>query len=1002
MIVINHHRSTYYHNACCELASSLTIKSLATAFLMNGFVDEYTASQNLPPLYRREDQRTWRYYHHLAGEYHPYDLHKFGYMKVKSLDTLQIIDFTKENLQKHRATLAHYHSQGEFYWDLVKRYPDLHILIDGICRPVDKQTAIEAKEYDILSYRKELVESQENYLISTLEHQIKQMMLAYDSHNYSVFIDGYDMLKLGILGTQLPGMIIAIREQYVGTPFAHSFHIWSYLGSYFELDRYKPYLTFKQAMWLYRHLRYVDISAGRTKTFDDLIQVLLTDRAIPLYGFSLENNLEGKNVIRDQLNMNDRNFMIDDSELTVEKLYDKEKEQARRNDEFRDTSIALMDKLLEKTTNTDRQTKLLESVVFDYGSRELYPLGGIAVNYWAWMAFTNRYDLRGSLTNPLTGDLFTLTAKDAFILWFYLANRLINPYDKMTVTNMKIPTFTALGIFDEQLNWNEVRYHWTNKKIRLKDYHDEMERQAPRVMPIVSSGQFRELVEKIQSYRLFLKHLESAYDGLHGATEIEHLHARMFHRYNLVLVDDEEMTFGQWMTSKNWNFESLKREDCALLAGRIYAYFTTATNDGNSSALEEMQKAMIAIFRQLSSYSIQFISKTHGQNSQIIDSPIIRWGLDKTSEESFVKIMTKYIPKWENITAFEKGNIPLNLGIGSIDGDDLETWEQDTVAALEPYPLSISGRGMTLREVRLHLPGWRTLGMGGFDPDRLVKNNHYLFNGTLYQWRSRYLKEQPMFEIKRGQPYEEPDPEQWATQVIADDQSGGGAISFEELYIDGERTGKILENETAKFLTLTPDRLFKVEYTAKDKISPNYLGYSTLADGIKRNNPDLINSIKKSGNYIMMNMDVIVQWDSWKAGTDSLAIWSIEAYDSVVNVYIVGDNRFKVVPYRNDDITEVLLSLFVLNAYNVQLNIYFVDDATLTMEFGLTRDRVDRIIPPHERHEEVHWSTDIDRQLDREDRMAWIYARAMIRKNPMQSRVSVYRISSKTKKDHKP
>ena len=757
MITLNHHRSTYYHNTCCDLAKSLTLKSLATAFIMNGEVEAYCIQHNLPPLFQREDQTTWRYICHLAGEYHPYDLHRFGYIKVKSLDTLQIIDFTQETLKRHRATAQHYQMQGEYYWALVKQYPDLHILIDGICRPVNKQKAIEAKEYDILSYREDLVETQENYLIPTLAKQIKNSLLAFDSHNYSVYLEGYEMMKLAYLGAHLPGMIVAIREQYVGTPFAHSFHIWNYLASKFALDKYRPYLTFKQAIWIYRHLRYIDINAGRTKTFDELVDVLLTDRNIPLYGFDIDNLPGAIHVGRDQLNLKDRTFTVDDSELDIANLYDKESDQARRNTEFRSSGLDLMNGLMEKNTNDCRRTKVLESIMYDHSSRERYPLGGIALNYWAWMAFTNRYELKGSMTNPLTGDMLTLTAREGFILWYYLANRLINPYDKPYVTNMKIPTFTAWGILDEQLDWQEIKYQWVNQKINLRDYLEEMEQQVPYVMPVATTTQFRQLVENIQTYRLYLRHLESAYDGLHGATEIEHVHARIFHKYNLVLSDDQEMTFGKWLTEKNWHFDTLDRESCFVLAGRLYGYFTGIDLEDNTNALEEMQKAMLSIFRQLSSYTIQFTSKTYGKDSTIVDTPIVRWDNDKTTEASKVSYLNRNNAKWKNETAKEKGLIDIDIGLSAEGYMDVDTWEVSTLSALQPVGLHASGAGITLREVRLHTPGWRSHSTGGFDLDHLVKNNYYLFNHTLYQWRSYYKQAQPMFEIRRGIPYTEPE-----------------------------------------------------------------------------------------------------------------------------------------------------------------------------------------------------------------------------------------------------
>jgi hypothetical protein len=82
------------------LAKTLIIKSEDAATLMNtGIMEQYGASY-----VDNNNPYSWKYYLNLAGEYHSLD----SAMVVTSLDTLETIGFTKENLSSHTATAIAY------------------------------------------------------------------------------------------------------------------------------------------------------------------------------------------------------------------------------------------------------------------------------------------------------------------------------------------------------------------------------------------------------------------------------------------------------------------------------------------------------------------------------------------------------------------------------------------------------------------------------------------------------------------------------------------------------------------------------------------------------------------------------------------------------------------------------------------------------------------------------------------------------------------------------
>ena len=160
-----------YLQSCFDLAATMIIKSSSTAKLVNDYLNLQigNANQLIGDYYNPDDKTTWKYYLNLAGEYlEPFDTP----MYVKSLDTLQLIKFTPENLQNNPLTYQAYQYGSSYYNKLVNEYPDQVYLINSILYPTNINTAIAAKDGTILAYNTNLVESNEYSLIEELQNFI--------------------------------------------------------------------------------------------------------------------------------------------------------------------------------------------------------------------------------------------------------------------------------------------------------------------------------------------------------------------------------------------------------------------------------------------------------------------------------------------------------------------------------------------------------------------------------------------------------------------------------------------------------------------------------------------------------------------------------------------------------------------------------------------------------------------------------------------------------------
>ena len=79
-----------------KLVNTIAVKSSITASLMNTYITYKYGTSYV----NDNDATTWRYYLNISGQYH-FDDEK---MYVVSLDTLETILFSKENLELHPLT----------------------------------------------------------------------------------------------------------------------------------------------------------------------------------------------------------------------------------------------------------------------------------------------------------------------------------------------------------------------------------------------------------------------------------------------------------------------------------------------------------------------------------------------------------------------------------------------------------------------------------------------------------------------------------------------------------------------------------------------------------------------------------------------------------------------------------------------------------------------------------------------------------------------------------
>lgn len=612
-----------YTEQVLQLTRSVVIKFDATAYVMN----EYLKRIGLPV----DDDRpeTWIYYRHLSGQYHATDV----MMRVTSLDTLEEIDFTYDNLKYHRATFNAYREKGEYYRELVNRFPEQLDLIDGILNPVDIQKAIKAKNCTIISYDKNLVNGNETNLIPELQRWVTGYIDSWYNNNYVYLFDEYVSNFLRGLYEHMTGEIINIRRRNTRTEFVHDYHLWAYLASHQRLDKYREYLTREQALWLYRNIAYLEAHPGWDHTFGELIEWLLTKRNIPLTSFVLAHNLEAlpdsiaptPEIVKQPLNR-PAYTAGEVRKESIPAVLAKEIPLAEGNKDYYTDQIVDVPEKFKLSRYNQLQTKVLESDMVDRSDAQPVHYITTVLNEWIYLSATDKYQANITLTNPYTSEVISMTAKESVIVWLYCLHRMLD------VEIQTVPTFLAHDVMRPMSpRFNELRdmspYEYISEEMILA-VMDEFVPQGQ----IISVEKFQEVTTAIHNAITQYRYYYSTQESHHTRGHMENLCRRMFMEYRCKLVS-EKTYYEDFFHLKGWKMDAMTIEQYQDLGNQI---FLTATGLDlkNVNSARAIQEAMIQLMKQLSSYSIQFLSHITDSSVTVLDRPVVRVG-DVDSDASF-------------------------------------------------------------------------------------------------------------------------------------------------------------------------------------------------------------------------------------------------------------------------------------------------------------------------------------------------------------------------------
>jgi hypothetical protein len=667
-----------YINSVLDLASTVCIKSEESADKINQYlvlfygdtyqgnpIDPYNnvmvANPDLPD--------TWKYYLNISGEYHFTDLlnlrDNYGYgidslgnvvptenidgIKVTSLDDLTTITFNKDNLSIHTTTAKAYRYGQRHYRELVAKYPDLEQLILGILYPADINKAISSDNAQIIAYPSYLVEENEVTLINKLNKWLSLYKIRWDNKQFTLSDSLYCAAQHAETYLVLVNKILALRLANCKTNEVHSFHIRQYLISHGISDNYLDYMTLKQMLFFYRNIGYIERNSGKRSTFKWLLEKIMTDRGLPISELSMRHNVSGMLTVTGDIkslrpepifeakSLNQLDSSDELVQYSLMNILTKEIPNAVDNQEYVDNNFNTINQCLTNSLSSVTATKLLESFIIDYSNASEYTLHDTLLNNWLYLSSCGYYPGFISFKEPRTNNEQTLSAINSYLYMVYCLAKYLGA-DVVTIPKLLVQR--ALRVRSATVTeptLNEIKNIVDSKYLSDSDIQDILNLK-PKVNKVITPGAFNDLGMNIFNYSN--KQIDYV-NGKHNYLSRTYAKNAVNRLYFDGMVDTGStgLRFVDWLEANYIPVVDYSQAEYFALFQNIYNAATGA--DLNTiGSLSNIQKAMIGLFKQLSSYTIDFLSDINQGDLTIIDNnPSTLGDIDsKLSSDIFIQL----------------------------------------------------------------------------------------------------------------------------------------------------------------------------------------------------------------------------------------------------------------------------------------------------------------------------------------------------------------------------
>jgi len=570
--------------SCIALARSLVIKSEHIIEQQNDYLESmgYVIST---------DPRDWKYYLNLSGMYHPTDTP----VTIISSDTKSLMRLDAATLADHPITRAEYGPGGIYHRELITANPANRGVLVRAFWPVDVDVAIAADDFTILYHDPAYIGASESGLIRYLNRWLKGYSVRWNVPAYMVTDPLYLASMYGILYIHLPNIIAARRVETMGTLEVSTWHMAARLASEAGLDKYMPYLSNDQLLFLYRNIRYIRYNVGKASTLDLLVKHIVGPSGLTLSRYDLsqdESALMGSRkttpvVVKQPMRGGEKTI------VPLVKLYQDLISTYPSNAPYVDEDLNKIQRNLVATTGDSVPTGIID-VTAEYSPLDGYMSEDSAIMMsWGAHAGAGLYPGAYPVQLPQREDLM-LTTADGFVLMMYIS-LLVSGGDVNTVVPpLILPTAPSARF----LNGADINAHLVG--LPLAEHIASLQ----VVMGVVSSP--ADLTRVTQAWRLSGYKMHTLVAGSANAYQRSRIMATHDAVYPPVSIDmvPSGTTYVDWAAKLNVSLADTPVRDLGGIALKALKVFTglEITSDG----IKVGNKRLVELLRELTSYGLIF------------------------------------------------------------------------------------------------------------------------------------------------------------------------------------------------------------------------------------------------------------------------------------------------------------------------------------------------------------------------------------------------------------
>lgn len=597
-----------YLDANKKLVQTLVVKSDLAARLINDGVVRTHGIIAVDPL----DAKTWKYYLNLEGKRHFTN----SIITISSLDTHELIEFTPENLELHPTTKEAYKFGTRYYYSLLNKYKNDEALIRGVLTAVPYDISKDAAEGSILAYRTDLVEPQETTVIYELQEFIQGFLSRWYISGFQQTDPYYASALYMVLAFHAYGKLLNIRQSKCHTEQAHSFFIREYLASFGKLDRFMPYLKQEQILYLYRNVKYLQRHSGSVEQFQELIDKILIKRKLPIAEYSVSQMNEfaddGYIVTKAKKKMLTKVGVGKDIEfVSMDTFYDNIRLAEASNPDYLDRKQKSESHRFRITASSIVQTKTLQSHVVDFSDAMPDPVIDVYFREWGHCSTQGLYTGKVTFSDPATGKACVMSVADAFMFANYLS--LLSE----GFTSEQMPGFVLQKFRLEQMPalsklLKSLPRYASEARLELEQLH----RKQPLKRYMTSVDTFNTYATRV--YECCLNEW-LVVSNSHEIYTNAALRSSIAQLYGSMKVQPDIPDLKAWFAINSVSPHLYSGEQAKALAWGLFQSATGYSSSKNKT-LRDVQKQLVGLFKELSSYSIQLLASSNSSRIVLVGS----------------------------------------------------------------------------------------------------------------------------------------------------------------------------------------------------------------------------------------------------------------------------------------------------------------------------------------------------------------------------------------------